>query len=218
MPCNYTTQSSVTKAPKKYNDPKPTKSQIDEVIQWVKRSTKTLIRDVAMIVGGAAITAALATGLIVESGDCLVPVEELTQAIETVEVKPVQDELDRQIEKGKESADPTYRLNSLILEECIGNGWWDKLIQEDEQDMRERIPHIQRSPWPQFPNLELKNSDSAKTYGYLVYVGSRQDCVLAWGDCIDLELICSCKPNGKTGSWKLIISLIENQSLQNLAA
>lgn len=122
------------------------------------------------------------------------------------------DQLETTITNCKTSQDKSLQVHANILEQCLHQDPWSQMIMKIETDL-ENVASFPPSPWPSFPGLELKNGESAKQYGYLVYTGSRADCIGAWRDCCSLQIPCNCKPNGKTGNWRLVVPLTKELEL-----
>jgi len=93
--------------------------------------------------------------------------------------------------------------HNLINSQQINNhvsdcGFWEQLPEPTLQEVLNDILPI----FPDLPGLKLVNADRALNDGYLVYVGSRTDCVIAAQEFSGSSV----KRNSKDGrSWKLII-------------
>ncbi|KAF0248996.1 MAG: hypothetical protein FD167_1595 [bacterium] len=176
-----------------------TQNQIDNLVSWVRGSSKVSYFDASVVLESAVISAAVKAGLLVETNGYLVlaQVEVEMQTAEAPATQP-QDELDRQIAEGQQSIDPAYRLNSAMLQECTGVSFWDCLVREAEREME--ITNL-CEPILFDPELKLRQATENKQ----VFTGSyavvkRNADVLAIGG----SLLVRMRRHGSKGTWLLI--------------
>ena len=200
--------------PKKYNDPKLTDSQVQDITNQVRASGKVDSWSISMAYGTC--NGLYDNGVLKEDGGYIVL---------------AQNEIDRQIEQVQQSNDPAIRLHGQMLEDCTKGDWLEQLVMEDEKHAVEQKAalveyHKQLGLAGEVLTIEglacvnlERNNDT-----YWCFVGSYENCFAGQQVLLHEHLIKSTiKQNSNNAeSWKLIVSnrfnkgYIETSSLRQV--